>query len=161
MRPTRSTLASLAAELANDAPIVEPDDPIGERENFVELLGDQQHGASAIAKRRDQRMNESDAGNVDPSRRLSGDEQLRLAIEFARDDDALLIAAGKAARRVAQAAVADGEFRQRALRLAGDGREAARRPQRENAGSRSRPAMKLSRIEAVRQSPSSARSALR
>ena len=31
----------VAAELANDAPIVEPDDPIGEREDFIERFRDQ------------------------------------------------------------------------------------------------------------------------
>ena len=149
IRPTLSTLASLAAELANDPPIVEPDDPIGERENFVE------HSRRSAGPRRHDRerqrsaVNEGDAGDVDAARRLRGDKQLRLAIEFARDDDTLLIAAGEAARWIAQAPVANRETRERALRAVVDGRGAAARRSARTAASRSRPATKLSRIEAV------------
>ena len=66
-------------------------------------------------------MNESRSRNVHPSRRLSGDEQLRLTIEFACDDETLLIAAREAARGIADASVPNGETCKRAVRLAGDG----------------------------------------
>ena len=106
-------------------------------------------------------MNEGRPGNIDAAGRLGGDKQLRLAIEFARDGKALLVAAGEAAGWIAQARrnAPRGASSARS-RLDGNGAKRSR-PKREKAGSRSRPAMKLSRIEAVRQSPSSPRSALK
>ena len=102
MRPIcRSGFRS--AELADDKTAVERDDAIGERQQFVDLLRDQQNGASAVAKLGDLSVDEGDACDVDPPRRLRGDQQLRLPVQFAGDDDALLIASGEAAGGVGQA----------------------------------------------------------
>ena len=99
-------------------------------------------------------------GDVDAARRLRGDEELRRALEFARDREALLVAAGKAAGRIARARRSAPTSRVSAFRASARSPRGAASPKRENDGSRSRPATKLSRSEAVRQSPSSARSAL-
>jgi hypothetical protein len=54
-----------------------------------------------IPESRDLRVDESDPGDVDPPRRLRGDEQLWTALEFARNRDPLLIAARKTTHRIA------------------------------------------------------------
>ena len=89
-------------------------------------------------------MDEGSAGDVDATRRLRGDQEFRLALEFARDREALLIAAGEAAGGIAECAEAHGQPLERPRGLGVDVRAPQKAEARES-GSRSRPATKLSR----------------
>ena len=157
--PERVDARLRAADLAGDPALVEADDAVRKRKNLVQRFGDEQNRAAPIAEGGDQAMDEGRPGDVDPARGLRGDKQLRFALEFAGDGEALLIAAGEAAGGIAERAETHRKPYERPLRLGVD-RRTPQRPKRENAGSRSRPATKLSRMEAARQSPSSPRSAL-
>ena len=160
MRPSSSTLRIGAADFADDPPLVEADDAIREGKNLVERFGNQQNRAASVAKRGEQAMNEGCPGDIDASRRLRRDKQLRLALEFARDGEALLIAAGEAPGRVAERAETHGKPHERLPGLGVDRpRAAAVQNAKTSAPARVRPT-KLSRTEAVRHSPSSPRSAL-
>ena len=44
-------------------------------------------------------MHELDRADVEPARRLRGDQDLRVAVDLAGEDDLLLVAAGEAGRR--------------------------------------------------------------
>ena len=88
-------------DIGGDPAAVEDDDAIGERQQLVELFGDEQHRAAATAEIEDLLMNEDRAADVDAAGRLGGDEKTRFEVELARDHHPLLVAAGKARRRLA------------------------------------------------------------
>ena len=92
--------------LADDRALVHHGDPVGEREDLVEVLGDQQH-ADAVRRRLAQvAVHGLDRGDVEAARRRRGDEHARLALELAREHDLLQVAARELARRQLGAAAA-------------------------------------------------------
>ena len=83
--------------LADDLPFVEDEDPVREREDLVELERDEQDRPPPVALGDEPAMEVLDRADVEAARRLRGDEDLRVAIDLARRDELLLIAAGEAA----------------------------------------------------------------
>src|SRR5439155_11049235 len=78
--------------------------PVGQCQNFVELKGNEQHARALVAGANNSPMNELDRADIDAACRLGGDQQVRLAVKLARDDELLLVAAGKFSRRYRQVA---------------------------------------------------------
>src|SRR5207248_10833534 len=95
---------------ADDLTFVEDEDPVGERHHLLELQRDEQDRPPLVALGYEPSMEELDRADVDPARRLRGDQDLRVACDLARDDNFLLVAAGEAARPCPRAAAADVEL---------------------------------------------------
>src|SRR5687768_12448161 len=68
-------------------------DPIREVEDLVELGGYEQDSHAGVARGDDALVDELDAADVEPPRRLVKDEQAEVASELPRDDDLLLVPA--------------------------------------------------------------------
>src|SRR5258708_38576315 len=82
-------------ELAREPALAQHDQPVGELEQLLELLGHQQHrgalrsaGAQAVADR-------LGAAHVEAARRIERDDDTRLFAELSRHHHALNVAAGK------------------------------------------------------------------
>ena len=67
-------------ELAEDRALVHHGDPVGEREDLVEVLADQQHGDAVGGGVAQVRVDGLDRADVEPARRRGGDDQARLAV---------------------------------------------------------------------------------
>src|SRR5438477_449284 len=92
----RSVCERLYAEvLADDLTFVEDEDPVGERHHLLELQRDEQDRPPLVALGYEPSMEELDRADVDPARRLRGDQDLRVACDLACDDNLLLVAAGE------------------------------------------------------------------
>src|SRR2546426_3941549 len=85
-------------ELAEDLPFVHHGDAVGEREDLVQVLADQQHAHAVGGRVAQVRMHRFDRADVEPARRRGRDEQARLARELPREHDLLQGAAGEEAR---------------------------------------------------------------
>ena len=85
----------LGPPLAGDAAGAQHDDPIGERENLVELDRNQEHRLAGVALGDDAAVDEFDRADIDAARRLANQHDARLMIDFARQHQLLLIAAGE------------------------------------------------------------------
>ena len=85
-------------ELTDDLALVHDEDPVGEREDLLELERDEQDAASLVALLDHAAMHELDRADVEPPRRLRGDQDLGVAVDLAGEDDLLLVPAGEAAR---------------------------------------------------------------
>src|SRR5579884_1229399 len=83
--------------LADDLALVEDEDPVGEREDLVELERDEQDRAALVALGDQPPVQVLDRADVEPTRRLRRDQDLRVACDLARGDHLLLVAARKAA----------------------------------------------------------------
>ena len=72
-----------------------------ERQDLLELERDEQDGAALVALLDEPAVDELDRADVEPARRLAGDEHPRVALDLACDDDLLLVAAreGRGERR--------------------------------------------------------------
>jgi len=79
--------------LANDSPLVDDEDAVGERENLVELQRDQEDSPPLIALLDEALVDELDGAYVEPPGRLCGDEHPRVAAHLACDDELLLVPA--------------------------------------------------------------------
>ncbi len=107
-RPSSSTVARRRVELADDRALVHDRDPVGEREDLVEVLGDQQHADAVGGRLAQVRVHRLDRGDVEAARRRRGDEHARARRrELAREHDLLQVAAGELPRRQLRAAAAD------------------------------------------------------
>ena len=91
-RPT-SFLSAVRPSARPPAAAVHDRDAIGHLEHLVELGGDEQNGRAGIALGDDLAVNELDAADVEAACGLVEHEQLQVAVELARNDELLLIAA--------------------------------------------------------------------
>jgi len=80
-------------ELADDSAFVKDEDAIGERQNLLQLERDEQDGFTFVSLLDEALVDEFDRTDVEPARRLSGDQQARVAVDLARQHDLLLVAA--------------------------------------------------------------------
>ena len=87
-----------AVALGDELAAVHDRDPVGHLEDLVELGRHEQHGRAGVALVDHLVVDELDAAHVQAARRLVEDEQLEVAVELARDDDLLLVAARERAR---------------------------------------------------------------
>src|SRR4051812_38074502 len=88
---------SSAEKLTHDPPLADDEDPIAEVHDLVEIKGDQKDATSFVTLRDQLAMNELDGPDVEPARRLHRQQRVRLAMQFARDDELLLIASRQGA----------------------------------------------------------------
>src|SRR5262245_7496096 len=88
-----------AGQLAADPASMDHHDAVGQREDLLELVGDQQHGDAPIGGGAQTLADELDRPDVEPAARLRGDEHGRLGGELAGEDDALLVAARQRGER--------------------------------------------------------------
>ena len=106
----RSMSASARAQLAADAAGVDHDDAVGEGEDLLELVGDQQHGDASVGGGAQALADELDRPDVEPAARLGGDEHGRLGGELAGEHDALLVAARQRRERGVRPDAVDAEL---------------------------------------------------
>src|SRR4051812_35018962 len=76
-------LGDVGAVLADDLTLVDDEDPVGEREDLVELERDEQDRAPFVTLLDEPPVQELDRADVEPSRRLCGDQHLRVARDLA------------------------------------------------------------------------------
>ena len=84
-------------ELADDLALVDDENPVGEREDLLELERDEQDPAPLVALLDEPPVDELDRADVEAARRLRGDQHLRVAVDLAGEHDLLLVAAREAA----------------------------------------------------------------
>src|SRR5207248_9099392 len=87
-----------ARRLADDRALVHDRDPVGEREDLVEVLADQQDRDTLAGGVAQVLVHGLDRADVEAPRRRGGDEQLRQDRELSREDDLLQVAAGEEPR---------------------------------------------------------------
>src|SRR5256885_14993190 len=80
-RPPRSTLFPYTTLFRS---AVHDQDPIGEVEHLVELRGNEQHGDARVTTLDDLLVDELDAADVQPSRRLIDDQHPQVVAELPR-----------------------------------------------------------------------------
>src|SRR5258708_16668513 len=86
-------------------------DPVGNLENLVEILADDEDGRSGL-RQVDQRLTDRGGGTgIDTPGRLTDDQHAGLAVQFAADDEFLQVAAGERVRFGVRAAFAHIEGR--------------------------------------------------
>src|SRR5581483_4591423 len=88
-----------ALEFTRDPAFIHHEDAVGERQDFFELKGNQQHASAPIARLNDSAMNELDGAHIHAARRLGRDQDLGLAVKLAGDNEFLLVASGEPAGR--------------------------------------------------------------
>ena len=98
-RDAELLLGDARRELAHDLALEDDEDPVGEREDLLELERDEQDAAALVALLDEPAVDELDRADVEPARRLGGDQHLRVAVDLAREDHLLLVAAGEPAQR--------------------------------------------------------------
>jgi hypothetical protein len=81
-----------AVEFSDDPPPGHDANPIGERQDFVEVFADQHHGGAAIAGGQQPLMHRGAGPHVKPAAWTVGHDHRRLAAEFAGDHQLLGIA---------------------------------------------------------------------
>ena len=69
------------------------EDPVGEREDLLQLERDEQHGPALVALLDEAAVDELDRADVEAARRLRRDQHLRVAVDLAREHDLLLVTA--------------------------------------------------------------------
>src|SRR5215211_8274590 len=79
--------------LAYDPALVDDEDAVGERQDLFQLQRDEQDRAALVALLDEPAMDELDRADVEPARRLGGQQDARIALDLAGDDHLLLIAA--------------------------------------------------------------------
>ena len=100
-RPISRRSALGGRSLVHDRTFAHDHDAIGEREDFVEVGADEQHGRAGVARAHDARANLGHRGEIQAETRVGDDQQLHLAGQLARQHGALHVAA----REVADALV--------------------------------------------------------
>jgi hypothetical protein len=83
----------IAQPLADDAAATHDKNAVGKGTDFVKLNGNQENGLAHVAKFDQSAVNELDSANIDTARGLADDQESRIALDFARQHDLLLIAA--------------------------------------------------------------------
>ena len=103
-----SAVGLAGRELRHDPALVHDEDAVGRARGPPRVRGSRA-GPPCRASRsaRICAVHELDRADVEPARRLRGDEQLRIAPDLARDDDLLLVAAGEVAGEHARSGRAD------------------------------------------------------
>ncbi len=81
--------------LAHDLAVEHHRDPVGERQDLVQLDGDQQDRLALIAQGDDLLVDEFDRADIDAARRLADQQQVGVALDLAGQHDFLLVAARK------------------------------------------------------------------
>ena len=84
-----------AIEFGDDAPFIHDQDAVGQREDFVELAGNEQHARAFVARADDALMDEFNRADIHAACRLGGDQNLWLPLKFARHNELLLVAAAE------------------------------------------------------------------
>ena len=84
-------------QLADDPPGEQHDDAVGEGEQLVEVLGDQQHPAAGVAQPAQLVVDVGVGTDVEAAGRLGGDERPGLARERPGEEHLLQVAAGQPA----------------------------------------------------------------
>ncbi len=79
----------------HDLAVVHHHDPVGQFQDLVEILGNQQHRRAAVARRHDTRAHFRHRLHVQPETRIGDDQQLHVPVQFARQHAALHVAAGQ------------------------------------------------------------------
>ena len=82
-----------ARVLADDPALVDDEDPVGERQDLVQLERDEQDRATLVALLDEPPVEVLDRAHVEAARRLRRHEHARVARDLARGDDLLLVAA--------------------------------------------------------------------
>src|SRR5256885_2861199 len=90
-------------------PLRDDDHAVADLEELVELFADHQHGAAGIAQLQQLAADLSGGADVDAPRRLRDDQQLRIRVDLAADDELLQVAARQALRGRRRAARLDVE----------------------------------------------------
>src|SRR4051812_4995188 len=83
----------LGVEDVHDPALGHHRDPVGKREDLVELGGDDEDGGALVPLLDDSTMDVLDRADVQPPGRLGCDEEMDRPRELASDDDLLLVAA--------------------------------------------------------------------
>src|SRR5215831_21305417 len=73
----------LRVELAGQAPLVEHDDSVGEREDLVQVLADQEDADAVVGSLPEVSVYRLDRADVETSRRRGGDQHPRLPLKLA------------------------------------------------------------------------------
>ena len=89
----RAPPRSPGRELADDLALVHDEDAVGQGQHLLELERDQQHRLVLRRAPRPAAVDELDGADVEAPRRLRGDEDARVAVDLAGQDDLLLVAA--------------------------------------------------------------------
>src|SRR5437588_2080204 len=87
----------LRINLADDAPVVDDEQAVGERRDLFEFGGDEQDGAALVAQTDELAVYELDGPDVNAARRLRDQKEFGAQLELATDDELLLVAARKRA----------------------------------------------------------------
>src|SRR5439155_13128440 len=111
----RCAIARRAA--SDDAATEHDDESIRQREQLVEILGDQQDARATLARASQQLARGDGAPDVETARRVEGDDQARLARHLAGEDDALDVTAGQRADRAVRRRNRDAETCERAFEV--------------------------------------------
>ena len=86
--PVRGSL-----ELGNDAPAGHHTNPVGQAQNLVEVVADQQDGCTGVARAQQPLVNRSARTDVETAARTMSDDDARDFRQFARQHEFLGIAA--------------------------------------------------------------------
>src|SRR6185437_1921829 len=103
-------LGHLAGVLADDLALVDHEDPVREREDLLELERDEQDRAALVALGHEATVEILDRSDVEASRRLRGNQDLRVAGDLPGCDDLLLVASRQPARTRERSAAAHVEL---------------------------------------------------
>src|SRR3954447_4239492 len=101
-------------ELADDASLVDDEDPVRQREDLLELERHEQDRPTGVPLLDQAAVDELDRAHVEAARRLRGDQHLRVAVDLAREHDLLLVPARERRGRRRRAPAADVELLQEA-----------------------------------------------
>ena len=83
---------------ADNASVVNNQQSIGKRRDFFKLGRHQQHRATRVAQANQLAMNKLDGADINTSRGLRNQQELRINFELSADDQLLLVTARESAR---------------------------------------------------------------
>src|SRR5690606_7511233 len=87
-----------AQEFASDLALIQHDDAVAEVQDLVEVVREQQDSLAGVADADELAVDELDRADSPAAGRLDGKQDVWIAIQFAGDDQLLLVAAGKGPR---------------------------------------------------------------
>src|SRR5581483_188837 len=109
-------LGRVGAVLAHDLPLVDDEDAVRERQDLVQLERQEQDRAALVALLDEAPVDVLDRADVEPARRLGGDQHLRIALDLAGEDHLLLVPARQRSGAGVRAAAAHVEGLDQAAR---------------------------------------------